>query len=694
MSHLDPVVQIGNWYYQVIYGQLWPVDATSRAESMIRLEPRLHSLLNYFLLHPNILLAKDTLIEKVWPADEGTDAAVMRAVGALRKVLGDDVRAPVYIETSSKKGYRWLAAIAPAKLQDIGLGSLTEAGMPDESADSSSNSFVIKPRKAWRFVAVTAAALIVGGASLAYVLATYTAAPLLKLPDTITPISALSGQEYWPVLYPDHSHVLYQHKPIDSNKLNWSVQNLTDLRIEHLTQKYRSLSQALWLDAQHIVFRADSSVSSCYFYRQRLLPVIELPEPLWSCQQVVSQGAVLWQDSLLWLDRDAQTLQLQLMQGRPGQTAERLLTLPGSWREISQLLLRDDKLYLLAEETMNHSALLQLQLPDGRMEVLTRFPYVVTQFSWWDDKQLLLSAAQQELLIFELKSHNTQSLGRLTRDLIQASRYPGQVLATQFLDYTTDILHVVRDTNSGSARLLPWHMSNRNERLPVLSENGSAAYVSERAGHGQVWLAEGRDSRQLTQLTERQHIQQLFWHQQQLLVLINTVLYRIELDSGHLISYLPMPDTAIGRYASCNNVLYWTTLTDSGWQLMTEDNSVALADNVTDVRCGPQQGLVLQFADSAALALMTPDHQLHPLPVHIDWRSTGAEQWFSDSSGIYWLGDNHTIFRFDWLSQQTTPLLNTGQEVPVAIYANGSGPGYIVRQRPYDTDIVWLQNRR
>src|SRR5690606_18450358 len=139
-----------------------------------------------------------------------------------------------------------------------------------ELTDAGAVSFAGKARKTWRFIAATAAVLILGGASLAYVLATYTAAPLIKLPDTITPISALSGQEYWPVLYPDHSHVLYQHKPIDSSKLNWSVQNLTDLRIEHLAQKYRNLSQALWLDAHHIVFRADSSTNSCYFYRQRL----------------------------------------------------------------------------------------------------------------------------------------------------------------------------------------------------------------------------------------------------------------------------------------------------------------------------------------------------------------------------------------------------------------------------------------
>jgi hypothetical protein len=104
---------------------------------------------------------------------------------------------------------------------------------------------------------------------------------------------------------------------------------------------------------------------------------------------------------------------------------------------------------------------------------------------------------------------------------------------------------------------------------------------------------------------------------------------------------------------------------------------------------------VLQFSNSVNLALLTPAQDLITLPVQIDWRSSTGEQWFTDNSGIYWLADNNTtVYRFDWLSQQENALLVMDQEMPVAIYSDGSGLGYIVRQRPYDTDIVWLQNRR
>ncbi|MDR6981610.1 DNA-binding winged helix-turn-helix (wHTH) protein [Rheinheimera pacifica] len=691
MSNLDPVVQIGNWYYQVIYGQLWPVDATG-ADDMVRLEPRLHSLLNYFLLHPGILLAKDTLIEKVWPADEGTDAAVMRAVGALRKVLGDDVRAPSYIETASKKGYRWLATITPAKLQDIAAVSTEDVTVNAVTAEMGPD---IKPRSAWRFIAGTATAVIVGCASLAYVLATYTSTPLIKLPDTITPISALSGQEYWPVLTPDNSHVLYQHKAVDSSLFNWSLQNLTDLRVEHMPPKYRQLSQALWLDAEHIIFRAENIDGGCYFYRQHIKPATK-PELLWPCQKVLPQGAAVWQQKLLWLDIDTDTNQLQLWSALPGQAAELLLSQDNRWRDISYMLIRNDTLYFVAQQTANQSVLLQLTLPDGKFEKLLDFPYVITQFSWWDERQLLLSAGQQELQIVSLKSNSRQGLGPMTRELTQASRYPGQVLATQFLDYTTDILRVIDSPEiSGGVKLLPWHVSNRSERLLAISETGQAAFVSERAGHSQIWLAQERNSTQITRFTEQQHLQQMLWHQQQLLVLINTSLYQLDLASGQLQLYHDV--SSAGRYASCHGTLYWTALTADGWVLMNEkaNKPDLVMSGVTDVRCGPQQGLVLQFANTANLALLTSAQELISLPVQIDWRSSSGEQWFTDNTGVYWLADNNTaVYRFDWLSQQVNVLLITEQEMPVAIYSNGRGLGYIVRQRPYDTDIVWLQNRR
>jgi DNA-binding winged helix-turn-helix (wHTH) protein len=692
MSNLDPVVQIGDWYYQVIYGQLWPAGTQMSTEQMVRLEPRLHSLLNFFLLHPNTLLAKDTLIEKVWPADEGTDAAVMRAVGALRKVLGDDVRAPNYIATVSKKGYCWLAQIqtAPVFNRAVMLSQEAEAGPNlNHGDDTGSASW------SWQFIGTAVIAVLFSCATLAYILATYTETPLVKLPDTIAPVSALSGQEYWPVLNPQQSQVVYQHKAPDSSELNWSVQNLSDLKIEHLPQRYLQLSQALWLDNQHIIFRSQTAADSCYFYRQQLEPVVAPPTALWPCQRVLPQGLVQWGAQWVWLDSTADE-KIQLWSAKPDGSASVLSVLPQDWLSLEHILLSGDTLYLLAQETQNNSALFKLMLPDGKPELVSRFNYVINQFSWWDDKHLLLAPLNQQLQILDLSDNSSQGLGPLTRELTQALRYPGQVLATQYLDYTTDVFKVSAASEQEQKWLLqPWHVSNRSERL-LAAADGQAAFVSERAGHSQIWLEQGRDSTQLSRLNEQQQVQQLLWHQQNLLVLINSQLYWLDPVSAVMTLY-PLQAANPGRYASCHNRLYWTELTDTGWQLFSQlgHEKRALQKNVVDVRCGPQQSLVMQFVQQGRVALLTEEGMLRELPININWRTVGAEQWFTDSSGIYAVaGHGAELQIYRWAQGRIETKQLPKPQRPVAIYSSGEGLGYIVQPRPFDSDIVWLQNRR
>lgn len=689
MSHLDPVVQIGDWYYQVIYGQLWPATVPLKTEQMVRLEPRLHSLLNFFLQHPHILLAKDTLIEKVWPADEGTDAAVMRAVGALRKVLGDDVRAPGYIATVSKKGYCWLADI-----KAVPAGMLQPEDTVTDTVLSPVNEALLPPpRWPWRFISLTAAAVLLGCASLAYVLARFTTVPLLKLPDTITPISALSGQEYWAVLNDTKSHAVYQHQPVDVDSFSWSLQNLADLRVNHLPQQFTGLSQPHWLDAEHILFRGSTVDNRCQIYRQQMLPQPTAPVVLWPCASVLPQGLLRWHQQWLWLDNTADGRTLELWIATIPQEPKLLRRLTNHHWPVQHMLMRDDVLYLLAQHTQNSSMLLKLELPGGKLELIRRFPYLVEQFSWWDQQKLLLSPQQNELQLYDVKNNTSQSLGPVTRELMQAQRYDNRILATHYLDYTTDIYQL--EPFDDTVTVKPWQVSNRSERLVAHSDAGTA-FVSDRAGISQVWLAQGRDSIQLSRLMEQQQIQQLLWHQGELLALLNSQLYRLAPDGSELSLY-PLQAKATGRYASCGNQLYWTERRDDRWLLMTAQQQQArpVRVGVVDVRCGPDERLLLQLADNLNLHLLEPDGKVTALPVQLDWRYVKPEQWFSDQSGIYWLTvQGNEVKAYLWQEQHVTTFNLPIEEHAVAIYSNGAGLGYLVRPRPYDTDIVWLKNRR
>lgn len=78
-----------------------PVGASS-------LEPRVFDLLLTLVERPGLTASRDHLIETVWGETDGSDEALSQAVAKLRRALGDDARAPRFIETVPKLGYRWI----------------------------------------------------------------------------------------------------------------------------------------------------------------------------------------------------------------------------------------------------------------------------------------------------------------------------------------------------------------------------------------------------------------------------------------------------------------------------------------------------------------------------------------------------------------------------------------------------------
>lgn len=87
-----------------------PVGASS-------LEPRVFDLLLTLVERPGLTASRDHLIETVWGRGDGSDGALSQAVSKLRQVLGDDDRAPRYIETVPRLGYRWIFEEPPERLR-------------------------------------------------------------------------------------------------------------------------------------------------------------------------------------------------------------------------------------------------------------------------------------------------------------------------------------------------------------------------------------------------------------------------------------------------------------------------------------------------------------------------------------------------------------------------------------------------
>ena len=83
----------------------------------VALAPTPFNLLCALARQPGALLTKDALLDTVWGHQFVSDSVLKTAISDLRIALGDNPREPRFIETVSRRGYRFIAvpvAASPA----------------------------------------------------------------------------------------------------------------------------------------------------------------------------------------------------------------------------------------------------------------------------------------------------------------------------------------------------------------------------------------------------------------------------------------------------------------------------------------------------------------------------------------------------------------------------------------------------
>ncbi len=104
-------LRFGPWRARRGTGELWG------PEGVERLEPKVMELLFLLAARPDQAVSREELLQRLWPDVTVGEDALARAVFKLRKALGDEARAPRYIETLPKRGYRFLAQSGPEPMQ-------------------------------------------------------------------------------------------------------------------------------------------------------------------------------------------------------------------------------------------------------------------------------------------------------------------------------------------------------------------------------------------------------------------------------------------------------------------------------------------------------------------------------------------------------------------------------------------------
>ena len=90
-----------------------------RGSQAIPLRPKPFAVLKYLIDHQGVLVTKQQLLQDVWPRTYVSDSVLKDCIRQLRQALDDDAKSPQFIETSHRRGYRFIAAVVETSAPSV-----------------------------------------------------------------------------------------------------------------------------------------------------------------------------------------------------------------------------------------------------------------------------------------------------------------------------------------------------------------------------------------------------------------------------------------------------------------------------------------------------------------------------------------------------------------------------------------------
>jgi DNA-binding winged helix-turn-helix (wHTH) protein/predicted ATPase len=124
-----PAVCFGPYRLAGPRGPLW------RHQSEIPLRAKTLEVLWYLATHPDEVVEHDRLLAEVWPKTIVGVGILAVSIGELRRALGDDPKAPLYIRTLHRRGYRFIAPVRVAAFGETTIPVVPVPVLPGREAE-------------------------------------------------------------------------------------------------------------------------------------------------------------------------------------------------------------------------------------------------------------------------------------------------------------------------------------------------------------------------------------------------------------------------------------------------------------------------------------------------------------------------------------------------------------------------------
>ena len=93
-----------------------------RADERVPLAPKTFDVLRFLVENAGRLISHDVLLNAIWPDTYVNPEILRKYILEVRKALGDMPKAPMFIETHAKRGYRFIAPVVDLCRPCFGTG--------------------------------------------------------------------------------------------------------------------------------------------------------------------------------------------------------------------------------------------------------------------------------------------------------------------------------------------------------------------------------------------------------------------------------------------------------------------------------------------------------------------------------------------------------------------------------------------
>ncbi|TQV77222.1 hypothetical protein FLL45_04555 [Aliikangiella marina] len=556
-----------------------------------QLEPMVVELLAYFCRNPNKTISRDQLIEHVWAGRIITDNAVTKVITKLRKYFDDDPKAPRFIATFPKKGYRFIATAYEIR-DDIAGSATVHSGVQNSSIEQNmgndrqqtqqpEHKQSVLERLATPPVIVLSlfVAVTVIFVSRVLLVSNSTSNNLQPIFTQVKAVTRDPGRESRPQISPDGKYLAYVE--VRDRKMRLWIKSLEDetaIEVNHGEATNVWVDSLSWnSDGSQFVYLVTTPESCRYFIRDFDQLSLGEPELIHNCP-VGSYGKIAFthdDNRVVYSEASKRRAPFELFELNLSSSKKRRVNQPELFlggNSQFDVHPTQNRLLISSPDEQQWEGFYSLDLETDELELLFKQDAFICCGRWDHTGERVILMGEHpatELVSFDLKGKDAQVIYSGSEQVRVPERHVnGQDYLFPIVQVNQNAYFYSFETQQSTAIA----NSSVDDSLAVLAHHDDqVAYISLSSGEEEIWLTnyEGSWRKKLTNFEAGLHYLELGWSHdgKNIFGLTFNKIHVIDTTTGKK-KVLKIPQVEIrGVSWKDNETISYSIKTVNGWQV-------------------------------------------------------------------------------------------------------------------------------